>query len=106
MGKHFENQVKSTPISENNETFATIHGYARCSTSDSKQDIDRQVRELKAAGATRIWMEYEHGDAAVKDQQEAMLEATKRPGVKFCVSDFRQSQEWRWKTGRILAWIP
>ena len=30
----------------------------------------------------------------------------RRPGVKFCVSDFRQSQEWRWKTGRILAWIP
>ena len=30
----------------------------------------------------------------------------KRPGVKFCVSDFRQSQEWRWKAGRILAWIP
>lgn len=30
-------------------------------------------------------------------QQEA------RPGVKFCVSDFRQSQEWRWKAGRILA---
>lgn len=86
MGKHFENQVKSTPISENNETFATIHGYARCSTSDSKQDIDRQVRELKAAGATRIWMEYEHGDAAVKDQQEAMLEATK-PGDTIIVSE-------------------
>lgn len=30
----------------------------------------------------------------------------KWPGVKFCVSVFRQSQEWRWKTGRILAWIP
>ena len=29
-----------------------------------------------------------------------------RPDVKFCVSVFRQSQEWRWKTGRILAWIP
>ena len=27
----------------------------------------------------------------------------KWPGVKFCVSDFRQSQEWRWKAGRILA---
>ena len=25
------------------------------------------------------------------------------PGVKFCVSDIRQSQEWRWKAGRILA---
>ena len=31
---------------------------------------------------------------------------TRWPGVKFCVSDFRQSQEWRWKAGRILAWIP
>lgn len=28
---------------------------------------------------------------------------TNGPGVKFCVSDFRQSQEWRWKAGRILA---
>ena len=27
------------------------HGYARCSTNESKQDIDRQVRELKQAGA-------------------------------------------------------
>lgn len=73
MGKHFENQAKST--SEDKEALETIHGYARCSTSDSKQDIDRQVRELRAAGATRIWLEYEHGDAAVKNQQGAMLEA-------------------------------
>ena len=29
-----------------------------------------------------------------------------RPGVKFCVSVFRQSQEWLWKAGRILARIP
>ena len=28
------------------------------------------------------------------------------PGVKFCVSDFRQSQEWYWKAGQILAGIP
>lgn len=35
-----------------------------------------------------------------------ILWLAKRPDVKFCVSDFRQSQEWRWKTGRILAWIP
>ena len=27
----------------------------------------------------------------------------KRPGVKFCVSVFRQSQEWDWKAGQILA---
>ena len=50
------------------------HGYARCSTNESKQDIDRQVRELKQAGAERIFLEYEHGDAAVKFQLSSLLE--------------------------------
>ena len=43
-------------------------GYARCSTNESKQDIDRQVRELKQAGAERVFLEYEHGDAVIKEQ--------------------------------------
>ena len=50
------------------------HGYARCSTNESKQDIDRQVRELKQAGAERIFLEYEHGDSAVKQQLSSLLE--------------------------------
>ena len=50
------------------------YGYARCSTNETKQDINRQVRELKAAGADEISLEYEHGDSKVKDQQKAMLE--------------------------------
>ena len=50
------------------------HGYARCSTNESKQDIDRQVRELKAAGAETVFLEYEHGDAAVKRQLSSLLE--------------------------------
>ena len=50
------------------------HGYARCSTNESKQDIDRQVRELKAAGAETVFLEYEHGDAAVKKQLSSLLE--------------------------------
>lgn len=50
------------------------YGYARCSTNETKQDINRQVRELKAAGADEIFLEYEHGDSKVKDQQKAMLE--------------------------------
>ncbi len=53
--------------------MSTTHGYARCSTNETKQDIERQVRELKASGATRIWSDFEHGDAAIKDQQEQML---------------------------------
>ena len=51
-----------------------IYGYARCSTSESKQDIDRQVRELKQAGAEEIFLEYEHGDTAIKQQLFSLLE--------------------------------
>ena len=54
-----------------------IYGYARCSTNESKQDIERQVRELKSAGAKEIFLEYEHGDSAVKEQLSALLEQVK-----------------------------
>ena len=50
------------------------HGYARCSTNESKQDIERQVRELKAAGAESLFVEYEHGDADDKKQLALLLE--------------------------------
>ena len=41
----------------------TIYGYARCSTDETRQDINRQVRELKASGATdgTIYLEYQSG---------------------------------------------
>ena len=48
--------------------IAMDYGYSRCSTNEGKQDINRQVRELRAAGAQEIFMEYEHGDAKVKSQ--------------------------------------
>lgn len=40
-----------------------IYGYARCSTNEKMQDINRQVRELKQHGATdtTIYLEYESG---------------------------------------------
>jgi len=53
------------------------HGYARCSTNESKQDIDRQVRELKQAGADDIFLEYEHGDSKIKEQQSLMFQQAK-----------------------------
>lgn len=58
---------------------AITHGYARCSTNEDRQDINRQTRELKKHGAEKVWLEYEHGDAASKEQQALMLE-TARPG--------------------------
>ena len=50
------------------------YGYARCSTNENRQDIQRQVRELKAAEAEEIFIEYEHGDSKIKSQQAAMFD--------------------------------
>lgn len=40
-----------------------VYGYARCSTSEKEQDINRQIRELRQQGATdkTIYREYESG---------------------------------------------
>lgn len=40
-----------------------VYGYARCSTNETKQNIDRQHRELKAMGVdmNNIFTEYESG---------------------------------------------
>jgi DNA invertase Pin-like site-specific DNA recombinase len=50
------------------------YGYARCSTNENKQDIQRQVKELKNAGAKEIFLEYEHGDSAIKQELSSLLE--------------------------------
>ena len=43
--------------------MAKNYGYARCSLNESHgQDLNRQTRELKAAGAEEIITEREHGD--------------------------------------------
>ena len=54
-----------------------VYGYARCSTNGSKQDINRQLRELKEEGAEEVYFEYEHGDSAVKQKQLALFDVAK-----------------------------
>ena len=49
-------------------------GYARCSTNEDKQDINRQIRELKANGAQEVVFEYEHGDAKFKKNLQMLLD--------------------------------
>ena len=58
--------------------MSKIYGYARCSTNESKQDINRQIKELKAAGADEVTFEYEHGDKAKKEL--TMLLELAQPG--------------------------
>lgn len=57
--------------------MATIYGYARCSTNIDKQDVNRQKRELIAAGVKEdnIFTEYEHGTTTHKAQQELLFKA-------------------------------
>lgn len=50
------------------------YGYARCSTNEDKQDVNRQRRELVAAGADEVYTEYQHGTAAVKPELEKLFE--------------------------------
>ncbi|MBR3795314.1 MAG: recombinase family protein [Clostridia bacterium] len=50
------------------------YGYARCSTNEDKQDINRQIRELKAAGAEGVIFEYKHGDAKLKKNLSMLLD--------------------------------
>lgn len=58
-----------------------IYGYARCSTSEKEQDIDRQKRELKELGATddTIYFEYESGTKVDRPEFNKLLNIVK-PG--------------------------
>jgi DNA invertase Pin-like site-specific DNA recombinase len=58
-----------------------VYGYARCSTNEGQQDIERQIRELEEMGATRaqIFFEYEHGDKEDRKEFKKLL-ATVKPG--------------------------
>ena len=58
-----------------------VYGYARCSTDESRQDIDRQKRELRAAGARDENIFFEYASGAKDDRKQlALLLAALRPG--------------------------
>ena len=68
-------------------------GYARCSLAEEKgQDLNRQVRELKAAGAEEIITEREHGDAKVKENLEMLLEISQPGDTIICCEVSRLSR--------------
>lgn len=57
-----------------------VYGYARCSTNEKKQDIDRQKRDLKALGvkdSKKIFWEYESGTKADRAELEKALASLK-----------------------------
>lgn len=54
--------------------------YARCCTNEDKQDITRQIRELKSVGAEEVIFEYARGDAKAKKTCSYCCKAQK-PGI-------------------------
>ncbi|WP_312258659.1 recombinase family protein [Romboutsia ilealis] len=56
-----------------------IYGYARCSTDETRQQIDRQVRELIDLGATKetIYLEYESGTKVDRVELGKLLKVVK-----------------------------
>jgi DNA invertase Pin-like site-specific DNA recombinase len=56
-----------------------LYGYARCSTDENKQDITRQVRELKQKGVSEaeIFLEYQSGMKTDRLQLARLLERVK-----------------------------
>ena len=54
-----------------------IYGYARCSTNEELQDINRQIRELKQLGALEesIFREYESGMKNDRVELQRLLSA-------------------------------
>ena len=70
-----------------------IYGYARCSTNESKQDINRQIKELKAAGADEVIFEYEHGDARTKKELN-LLELAQAGDTIITLEVSRLSRSW------------
>ena len=69
------------------------YGYARCSLAEERgQDLNRQTRELKAAGAEQIVTEREHGDAKVKQNLDMLLELAKAGDTLICCEVSRLSR--------------
>lgn len=52
------------------------YGYARCSTNEAKQDIERQIRELMQQGVSRehIYLEYESGTKTDRVEWNRLIE--------------------------------
>lgn len=70
-----------------------IYGYARCSLAEERgQDLNRQARELKAAGAEEIVTEREHGDAKTKQALDLLLKSAECGDTLICCEVSRLSR--------------
>lgn len=68
--------------------MSKIYGYARCSTNEDKQDINRQKKELKVLGATDETIYFEYASGRKDDRVEfAKLMNVVREGDTICTTE-------------------
>ena len=73
--------------------MSRIYGFARVSLAEEKgQDLNRQVLELKAAGAEEIVAERVHGDAKIKPELDLLLETAEEGSTIICTEVSRLSR--------------
>ena len=65
-----------------------MYGYARCSTNEDMQDIDRQIMELKKLGIKKdnVYLEYESGTKTDRIQLNRLLNAV-APGDTIAATE-------------------
>ncbi len=69
--------------------MGTVYGYARCSTNENRQDIDRQKRELKKLGILEdkhIYWEYESGRKTDRVELNKLLDII-QPGDSIATTE-------------------
>lgn len=85
-----------------------IYGYARCSTNEREQDINRQVRELKQQGATdkTIYLEYESGMKTNRAELAKLLDIVKAGALPVPQQSENTSAGMVYRFLPIIATIP
>ena len=79
------------------------YGYARCSTTD-KQDISRQIRDLRAAGANKVYEERVSGSASVRAVFDELL-CKIQPGDTLAVTEVSRLTRDTGKMVEILSYL-
>lgn len=78
------------------------YGYARVSLGESHgQDLNRQTRELQAAGAVEVVTEVEHGDAKIKPALDSLLARIEEGSTLICCEVSRLSRSTQQLCGLI-----
>jgi len=80
-----------------------VYGYARCSTSERQQDVERQVEDLRRQGVAEIFQEYAKGTDLNRPQFIALQERI-RPGDTIMATELSRLTRSVHQLCHLLEW--